>query len=295
MSDSAATENDHRGTIVLLAGSATTLLALAAVFALNHHGVNVMGWYANYILPVGALMVGMLAASGYGIAGWITGLKMTPRLIASMLAELFVSYLLAHYSEYSQLVDGGSIAGFFDWFDQSTRSFRWDDHGHVGEALGALGYGLRALELVGFIGGGAAVPLILRGKPYCDPCRTYKRTKMLAVLPAGVSIRAFRRTKAEEREAVANSAQQGVEVIFDAAHNGDRARLQAEIEARGPLARQRAAQRLSARVTIALHRCPKCADGALVAAIVTGQGNQRRVRHLKSHALPPDRMRPLFD
>lgn len=295
MSESAATETDHRGSIVLLAGSATTLLALGAVFALSHHGVNVMGWYANYIIPAGALLVGMLAASGYGIAGWVTGLKMTPKLIVSMLAELFVSYLLAHYSEYSQMVDGGSIAGFFDWFDQTTRSFRWEEHGNTGAALGTLGYGLRALELIGFIGGGAAVPLILRGKPYCDPCRIYKRTKMLAVLPAGVSIRAFRRTKAEEREAAATSAQQGVEVIFDAARTGDRTRLHSEIEARGSLKRQRSAHRLSARVTIALQRCPKCADGALVAAIVTGQGNQRRVQHLKSHALPPERMRPLFD
>jgi hypothetical protein len=60
---------DHRANIVLAAGGFTTLAALAGVFALGRHGTNIMGWYANYVIPAGALLVGMACASGYAIAG----------------------------------------------------------------------------------------------------------------------------------------------------------------------------------------------------------------------------------
>ncbi len=88
---------DHRGRLVLLAGSATTFDALTGVFAAAHAGENIMGWYADYVLPVGALLVGMVAASGYGIAAWVTGLKMTPRLMWSVAGELALSYFIAQY------------------------------------------------------------------------------------------------------------------------------------------------------------------------------------------------------
>lgn len=284
--------SDHRGRIVVLAGSATTLLALAGVFALARHGENIMGWYANYVIPAGALLVGMVAASGYGIAGWVTGLKMTPKLIASVVLELTVSYFLAHYSEFSRLYDDASIGDFFRWFDESTRAFSWSDHGKVGEPLGMLGYGLRALEIVGFVGGGALVPAILRAKPYCDPCRTYKRTRLVATLPAGVAQGILKRSSAEEREAAMAGAITGLNAIFDAVGSGDRTRLEGEIAAR---AWGKGAGKLTAHATLNLQRCPRCADGALVASVVLVNGNQRQVKHLKTLPLPPDQLRPLFD
>jgi hypothetical protein len=51
--------------------------ALVGVYLLatNTKDFNIMGWYANYVLPIGALLVGLVASSGYGIASWITGQK----------------------------------------------------------------------------------------------------------------------------------------------------------------------------------------------------------------------------
>ena len=134
--------SDHRSEIVIAAGSATTLVALAGVFALAHHGTNIMGWYANYIIPAGALLVGMVCATGYAIAGWYTGLKMTKRLVWSIVGELVLSYFIAQYGEYRQMVPDGSI-GFWAWFDMVTQAFAF----HQGGEFGQFGYVMRALAV----------------------------------------------------------------------------------------------------------------------------------------------------
>src|SRR5262249_50527370 len=69
--------------MVLLAGLATTVLALVGVYVLDviAPDFHIMGWYANYILPAGALIVGMVASSGYGLASWFSGIKITSKLL----------------------------------------------------------------------------------------------------------------------------------------------------------------------------------------------------------------------
>jgi hypothetical protein len=285
------TDEDHRSRIVLVSGSVTTLAALGGVFAAAHNGVNIMGWYANYIIPAGALLVGLVAASGYGVAAWMTGLKMTRRLVWSVVAELALSYVIAQYEEYRQFSDDGSLAGFFQWFDVVTRSFAFQH----GPTLGVLGYGLRALELAGFVAGGALVPIGLRAKPYCDPCRTYKRTRLLAVLPAGPPPKTFGRVDGNAAADAHQAAVAGVQAIFAAASAGDRERLHQEVSARGPLDGKRAARRLTAHATVSVVRCPRCADGGLVASMITGRGNQTRVARLGGVPLEAERVRALFD
>jgi hypothetical protein len=286
-------EGDNRGTIVVGAGSFTTLLALAGVFALARSGTNIMGWYANMIIPAGAMLVGMVAASGYGIAAWLTGLKMTRKLMFSVMAELLISYFIAHYQEYWNLMDDSSIGGFLRWFDESTRAFAWEEHGKMGEPLGVLGYGLRALEIAGFVGGGALVPVILRAKPYCDPCRTYKRTKLLARLASGVKPGMFGKVDDAAMNQARGEGLKGVQAMFDAANKGDRALLQQEVSIRG--IGRRAAQSLNSYVVVNVVRCPRCADGGLFADMMIGRGRQTKRSSLANVRLSGERIRMLFD
>jgi hypothetical protein len=285
---------DRRGVIVVLSGSATTLLALAGVFAAAHHGENIMGWYANYVIPAGALLVGMVAASGYGIAAWLTGLKMTKKLIWSVVGELALSYFIAQYGEYQYFGGEGSLAGFFQWFDQATRAFAWQDHGgKLGEPLGALGYGLRALELAGFVLGGALVPVALRAKPYCDPCRTYKRTRRLATLPAGAELKVLGRFDRAQAGRSHEEALAGVNAILKAAEGGSREAFEQAVAQHA--SGSRSARKLNAHVAVSLVRCPRCADGGLIASLMTRQGRNYRATRLGAVSLPPERMRALFD
>jgi hypothetical protein len=192
----------------------------------------------------------------------------------SVAGELALSYFIAQYGEYRHFFDDGSLPGFLRWFDEATRAFAWKDTvgGAPGEPLGLLGYGLRALELAGFLGGGALVPLGLRRKPYCDPCRTYKRTSVVAQFVDG-------------------DMQAGVSALFAAAERGDAAAC-GDAAAKGGRVSRWVKNGVHARVSVV--RCPRCADGALVADWVSRRGNNVRVTRMGTLALPPERMRALF-
>lgn len=291
----AAQPRDFRSEIVVASGAGTTMLALAGVFAAARHGENIMGWYANYIIPVGALLVGLVAASGYGIAAWVTGLKMTRRLMWSVVGQLTLSYFLAEYEQYLLMAPHEMDLGFWAWFDEMSRSFAWKQrNGSAGQPLGALGYGLRALEVLGFSLGGLLVPLGLSSQPYCDPCRTYMRTRLIALLPAAKPSGAFSKVPAEEQQGLLDAALASVDVLFKAAHEGDRALLEREISQRGPLANQRATNKLGARLAVNLVRCPRCADGHLTASMIQQKGNNIRTTAVGTLPLGQERVRALF-
>jgi len=186
----------------------------------------------------------------------------------------------------------GSDAGFLDYYDAITRSFAWRDHGKPGKPLGAWGYGLRALEIVGFVGGGVLVPFLLRKIPYCEPCALYMRSSLVAVLPAGARpSRAFWRKSAEAaaREAQARDAEQraraGLARILDAAKRGDGAGLATALAEEGPLAGSRAANRMSSRIHVRLVHCRRCEAGELRASLLTGQGNEIKTAPLETQGL----------
>jgi hypothetical protein len=271
---------DHRSEIVTAAGAATTLLALAGVFALAHDGTNVMGWYANYVIPAGALLVGALAASGYGIAAWFTGLKMTRRLILSVIGQLVLSYFVAQYEEYRHVVPGGEI-GFWSWFDLVTRAFSFAHHdGTPGDPFGMWGYAMRGLEIAGFVAGGWLVPAALRAKPYCDECRSYRRSRRIALIPGGFA---------------SDRGTEGFVALYNAAAAGDRGAFDRAIAAYGPLSDARAANKFSSRISVHAVRCPRCATGYLAAIRFEGHGNRIARFELPQQPLAGDAMRTLLD
>ncbi len=265
---------DHRREIVMAAGTATTVAVLAGVYALAHHGTFVMLWYVNFIIPAGALLAGMAAGSGFAVAGWFTGLKMTPRMMWSVAAQLVVSYFIAEYEEYRQLDPAGTL-GFWAWFDLSTRSIQWGSGGTVD----ALGYGLRALEIAGFVGGGLIVPLSLSGKPYCERCRAYRRRAEVAVLRGGWE---------------GDGAEDGVRAIFEATAAG-RTEFDAAVRRFGPLADKAAVDRLGVKTWIHLVRCPRCADSTLEGTCYDGFGKHQRRTPIARKVLPGETVRALFD
>ena len=271
---------DHRAQIVTAAGAATTLAALAAVFALAHSGENVMGWYANYVIPAGALLVGGLAASGYGIAAWFTGLKMTRRLMLSVCVQLLVSYFIAQYEEYQRLVPNGEI-GFWSWFDLTTRAFAFANHdGTAGSPFGAAGYAMRALEIGGYIMGGFLVPAALHKKPYCDACRTYRRQKRIALFAGGFP---------------GDGGESAFVDLYAAARAGNRAGVEHTIKTLGDLKDERSTNQFRSRITVWTVRCPRCAEGYLAAARTEGSGKQARSYPLPAQVLTGEQMRTLFD
>ena len=285
--------------LVLAAGLLSTGLALAGVWALSRFaGENVMGWYADYVLPAGAVLVGLLASSGFGVGSWTTGTKVTGLLLVGVAIILVGGYWAAQYLEFRLLFPDGAVArdgstvGFLDFYDAMTRRFAWVEHGKTGSPLGAWGYALRVGEVVGFSGGGLAIPILLRKLPYCRACGVYMRSPTVALLPAGIAPKRVGKKKVQElaeREAQAQAAYQraqaGLARLFDAGKKGDAAVFGVAVAEEGPLSSKRATGKLNARVLVKVVHCARCASGELRASVMTGQGNQVKETPLAAQPL----------
>jgi len=274
---------------VLLAGATTTALALFGVWALAHFtDENVMGWYANYVIPVGPILVGLVASSGFAVGSFASGAKITGRLLAMVLVMLVVAYALAQWLEFRLLFPEGAVrtdgsaVGFFDYFDIATRSIAFQEKNkEMGSPLGAWGYLVRLADVVGFAGGGVLIPLALRAQPYCAACANYMRHPVIALLPAGILAKriskkdaaALAAREASSREAMAR-AEVNLQRVF--ASSNDPRSFAGTVDEVGPLAERRKTGKLTARVQVQLVHCRRCASGELRAALVTGQGKQMR-------------------
>src|SRR5262245_58386599 len=180
--------------LVLQCGITTSVLALAGVYWLNKNATDfhIMGWYANYVIPVGALIVGLVAGSGYGIASWVTGVRISRRLLWTVVLLQSVAYIGAEYVEYRDvikeieqrgmgLVQRQDLPSFLEYYDLKARSFAWKKQqgNGVGDPLGGWGYFFVLLGAAGFIGGGLIAPAVLFAVPYCDRCQRYMTRRVL--------------------------------------------------------------------------------------------------------------------
>jgi len=194
------------------------------------------------------------------------------------------------------LADGTPI-GFWGYFDFMSRAFAFEDSvtHKPGEPMGYLGYAFRALEILGFVGGGVLVPVVLRRKPYCDTCQRYKRTRDVAWLAASVPTRRISKRKVEawqaheaEQAAVSEQGRDALGAILAAARKGDPEKLAEELSTRGPSAQRRRTQKLPARIAVALIHCRHCRAGELQGTLITGQGRAVRRARLGQSPVTPD-------
>lgn len=292
---------------VILAGLFTTAIALVGVYVVDATGeTNVMGWHANYVLPVGALLVGLVASSGYGIASWVTGLKIRRGLLWTILLLQVLAYFGAQYVAFASrgpLFLRGTThrLTFPEYFDLVTRSFTWKEEnstptpvrGKESQPLGGWGYLFVGLEILGFAGGSLIVPAVLMKHPYCELCQIYMKRKGLAVIPASVKARKVKKKDIAAMEAYTAEQQAAFEAgraklgaIAKLAQAGDVNGLQQQLADLKP--GRRAADKLPARIHLSMVRCRGCNSGHLEAILHTGQGNRTKRTPLDRIDLSPD-------
>jgi hypothetical protein len=283
---------------VLLSGLATTALALVGVYLLstNTDDFNIMGWYANYVLPIGALIVGFVAASGYGIASWRTGQKITRRLLWMVLAFQVAAYFAGQYIEFHSLglqYNDGTPVSFLSYFDFAARSFSWQQKdGSAGSPLGVWGYAFRLLEIVGFCGGSLAVPLLLRAVPYCEGCQSYMKTKEAGLLPSSAPSRRIKKSDATAQASYDVEQQEAwkrggalTAAVAERAAAGDVDGYRALLAEHAP--QKREIEKLPARIALSIVRCPKCSGGFLKTMMRTGHGKQMKQEEIGRKELTP--------
>lgn len=252
--------------LVLLLGLLSNALCLFGVYVLNRHEMNIMGWFIEYVIPLGAGLVGVGAASGFCLGSWLTGQRLDGRLLALVMIVLAAGYFSAEYVEfrvaypYGVLDDSGHLLGFWSYMDFMTRAIHFGNH----RGLGLWGYGVRAVELSGFVCGGVFGTLWLLDRvPYCAACSRYQRTAPIALLDAG--------------------AQEQLAMIVAKRHDGRQ--LHDEIEAQCPASSLEDTACLPERASLLLIHCPMCGEGKLSIDLVAGPPEQRKGENIGMYSL----------
>jgi len=274
---------------VIGAGLATTALTLFVIFWLARQIVDfdIMGWYWLFIIPVGAILVGIGAGSGYGFMSWVKGRKVSGSLLAVIVALLALAYVVAQWVEFQSMNLERYGVDFFKYFDLTTRSMTFKV-GHARTStgsLGLLGYLFRLLELAGFSLGGLLVPILLRAKPYCESCLTYMRRGARWWLPAAVPTR-----KVAKNDPVAMQAYQrdmneahkkGIDLLNSlvaAAKARDATSFRALLEQNAVEAKE--ANKLLESINLTLHSCARCRTGVLEMEFRAGLADKTKVTPL---------------
>lgn len=280
---------------VLMSGVLTSAVTLAGVYCLGRDDFYIMGWYANYVIPAGAIIVGVAAASGYAVASWLTGTRISRGLLLAVLFLQAVAYVTAEYVEYRDAVDTlrqhGMLIGpepsFAQYYDFKARSFAWKGQGAMNqlpEPLGGWGYVFVLLGAAGFILSGLIAPAVLRSVPYCERCQRYMTTMQLGALPASAPLTKFAKRDQAAQEAhgrkdeqAAANADDAIARLRGAVAEGRADSVKRELLAAGVA---KANEELPKRVRVSLIWCKSCEEGRIALVLASGQGKAVQVMKL---------------
>jgi len=294
---------ERSNSLVLISGLATTVVTLFIVYVLDHSGadINIMGLYADYVIPAGTILVGIAASSGYGLASWFSGIKITKRLLWTVLCLQLMAYFVAEYIQFSNLhlvySGSGKPVGFLTWFDATARAFAWkQDNGTMGEPMGAFGYFFVSLGILGFVGGSLIVPLAMRNAPYCASCQRYMKTRSLGLVPASVKAKKVKKSdlagtaayEAEQQQAF-DGGKQTVATLQKFAADNKATEFRAKLDELRPDKSKTA--RLPIRMLLQLVHCKRCCNGQLVTKQMAGQGKQIKTTEIARNDLHPEFVR----
>lgn len=148
--------------------------------------INVFSYTLFFVIPVGAILVGMVSNSGYYFSASITHRILDKYDFLAMAclagAGMFLIYGLEYYY-YVEKEGMGNIISFFQYLayvtENSSYSVKFSKISLFTDigSLGILGYCFLFVHFVGFIIGGAITFLLLFGADTCSKCSKYFRNK----------------------------------------------------------------------------------------------------------------------
>jgi hypothetical protein len=248
--------------VILLVAMAITcvLAAVANVIITRMVGINIFTFKLWFIIPAGAIGVGMLGASGAILAARYFHIQ--PTIIDAMLMVVVAAatMVLIYYLDYATFVlDDGRRASDLVDFSKYVDLVLTTAHMRIGRAgrdtgeVGQMGYYLAGIEFIGFLIGGAATFFLIKGLWRCADCGSYLRKL---------------KTK-KTKELTFDEASKVIE-LFKA---GDLETVQ-KVMAWSPPDRTLDRKEQKALVTFSLLGCPKCKTEVISASVNAFNGKE---------------------
>ena len=229
---------------IAVCGCLTSVVtAVAVVEASKLTGYDLFTFSLWVVVPVGALLTGFAAASGYYFGSLYFHKRAGLALLVQMVVTAGLTQLLIYYLSYQTFVleDGRQVSELVPFANYLAITLT-SAHYRIGRALtdtgevGTFGYWLAALQFLGFLAGGLSVFGFLRAKPVCGKCNFYLR-----------ALKKHQRVFADS-----DSATQYYDNVFR--HPVDGPDFAAAIR----LDSKAKAQKGAVLVNTILHGCPKC-------------------------------------
>lgn len=158
--------------------SAVTGIALGLIE--YYTGYAIYSWTLWFVVPIGAILAGSAAASGYYTGAMLFHQKPVGGVLFNMAAASVSAYFLVHCVPYYLVeVEGLRVkdaVSFWQYMDYNIRhtSIKLLRGGASTGELGRFwGYAYASLQLVGFSLGGISVFVWLASNPYCEKCARY--------------------------------------------------------------------------------------------------------------------------
>jgi hypothetical protein len=290
--------------LILQSGLLSIIVTLGVVYWLNRNtDYNMMGWYYFYIIPVGAIVVGAAAGSGFAIAAWLTGLRVTRIFLVIVILLQASAYVGAEYLQFLEfrsmmkkaglvMADTAQPPTFLQYIDMTIRSSKLETNtiSHDDGPLESVGYLYTLSAFLGFVVSGVIAPACMRGSAYCAKCQQYRSRRELGIIPMTIPSEPVSDDPDAEsdfdarHEAAMEIGQAQYERIRDLAMAGDSSGFNAEVSLLK--AQNRSAGKLPLRLVIDMDFCSGCGDGLLGGTVIAVRGDSMDLDRLPTLAVP---------
>ncbi|MGV3658893.1 MAG: hypothetical protein ACO1TE_01875 [Prosthecobacter sp.] len=249
--------------IVTAFGFATsTGVAWLSWWMAAHWDFAIYTWMFWFVVPMGAVGCGFAAATGYWLGARLFNHRPSKWMLFNIVLVSFTTFFAIHHFHYTNDQVMGrplsSLMSYEDYLVEVTENMTYKSSrggsNTPGTPLGKLGWGVAALQVIGFSVGGFVVHGMLLGVPYCGRCSKYlsqKKTKVARWKEPEMWRSAF--------DEVAGLMQQG--------------QLQAAIDKHATLGEDRRTH-VNSMLTLLLRKCPDCEARRLVLTARRTNGNQ---------------------
>lgn len=164
---------------VVAGGLFTSLCAATAILTIGYHtGFDFFTLMVWFIVPLGAIGTGCVAASGFYFGSIFFNHRPTTSILLKMVCVAAFTQFFIYYGDYilTSFDDGTPIRGeisFFDYIQFMLTASVYSISRSTEFELGYFGYLIAFIQFIGLMAGGLGVYGLLHAKPYCDRCILY--------------------------------------------------------------------------------------------------------------------------